>query len=157
MTGAILRRMTIPAQTPPADITLRVLGPDDAPVLTDVVDQFWGLDAEAAHLQAFFADPSGCVVTAHHGEKLVGYTFGYRLPRFDGAPIALLWDLEVKSAHRNKGIASAMIERFRQETGTDRRALLLVEPDNTALQHLCEKLGAVSGPPAKIYRFDAEA
>jgi ribosomal protein S18 acetylase RimI-like enzyme len=68
---------------------------------------------EAAH--EFLADHRHLVFAALDDEEVLGFAYGYLLPRIDGRTAAFFYELEVGEEHRRRGLGRALTEAMLEE------------------------------------------
>jgi ribosomal protein S18 acetylase RimI-like enzyme len=112
-------------------------------------DPFYSTDRFIERFRGYTSAPGFELVTAHDGDQLVGYVFGYVLPEgarwwnglLDAVPQGFtdetgtrtfaLNELHVRAAWRGRGIASRLHAELINHRHED-RATILVRPDNPA-------------------------
>jgi ribosomal protein S18 acetylase RimI-like enzyme len=113
-------------------------------------DPFYSASRFAERLNGYVKAPGFKLVTARTGNVLIGYAFGYMLPRdarwwnglLDATPEGFttetgsrtfaLNELHVRADHRGSGVASTM-HRSLMTADHHERATVLVRPENPAL------------------------
>ena len=116
---------------PPGQTTIRRLGPGDEDVVRAL--------AEDEPQTALLADERTTFVAAFDGETLVGFAFGYLLPRRHGRPsIFFVYEIDVDERYRRQGVGRRLMEEllFGQE-----EAFVLTDADNGAAMALYASLG----------------
>jgi len=112
----------------PVQTTIRRATPDDVRTL-----------AEKAPQTALLDDPGTIFLVAEQAGDVVGFVFGYVLPRRHGNATQLfVYELDVDEPHRRQGIARRLMGTLLdgQEEG-----FVLTEPDNEAANALYAALG----------------
>ena len=96
---------------------------------------------------SFVADPGSVAFVAEVGGEILGWCWGYVLPRPDGQSMMLIYDLEVRPESRRQGIGrglvTAMLETARERGAS--KAWLTTAHDNSPARALYSHLG---GQPA---------
>ncbi len=118
------------------ETSVRRLGPGDEDVVAKL--------AEAAPQVALLADERTIFLAAFQSDSVVGFVFGYELPRRHGMPsILFVYEVEVDAAYRGQGIATKLfreLERVARARGI-REAFVFTEPDNEPANRLYAALG----------------
>ncbi len=125
----------------PRDITVRRLGPADAPVFGDWLAMFGeafdepetytgappGPDWVAERLSA----PDFIALAAFDGETVVGGIAAYVLKKFEQERSEVyIYDLAVAETHRRRGVATALIELTRAEARKADAWVIYVQADH---------------------------
>jgi aminoglycoside 3-N-acetyltransferase I len=100
--------------------------------------------AEGVPQTALLADESTIFLIAFRDEQVVGFVFGYELPRRHGNPsILFVYEVEVAEAHRGSGVATRLFRELEQTARARgiKEAFVLTEPDNEAANRLYASLG----------------
>ncbi len=135
------------------EVEVRVLGPGDESVVAQSLEQ-WGQRPDPAFVDRFLSSPEVRAVAALDGDKLVGFSHGYLLPRADGLPMAMLYSLDVVPAYRRRGIATRMVQTFREAAGPVSRLRLVTDASNSAARLLYMSIGGTPVPePATVYEW----
>ncbi len=111
----------------------------DLPLLRRTVRQFKELEGSPAYAQA----PGALAFVAHDGLEILGWCWGYLLPRPDGLSMMYLHELEVAEAHRRKGLGRELLCAFMTEGSKvgATKMFLFTAADNVAARSLYESLG----------------
>ncbi|GAA1508007.1 GNAT family N-acetyltransferase [Kribbella lupini] len=113
---------------------------------------FMGRPAEEAYLRS----PTSLAFVAVVGSEVVGWCWGYHLPRPDGTSMLYVHQLKVAEAHRGQGIGRELVTTF-MTAGTAAGAgtmFLTTGADNTAARALYDSLGgglAEQGPTVNYW------
>ena len=95
--------------------------------------------AEDAPHTALLDDERVTFLVAEQDERVVGFVFGYLLPRRHGTATEMfVYELEVDEPYRRQGIATRLMRALVE--GCE-EAFVLTEPDNDAANALYESLG----------------
>lgn len=124
---------------------IRRLGPSDGPLLDAAVRAFRGFEERGD--ASFLTDPRTVALIARDGETVVGWAWGFELPRATGGAMLLLYELEVGEAARGRGLGRSLVDAFVQQA-RDRgfeRMWLLTDVEDDIARRLYEGAG---GRPA---------
>jgi ribosomal protein S18 acetylase RimI-like enzyme len=120
-------------------------------VYADADDQFFGEDRYRRQLAGHMQAPAWDLVVAEIDDEMVGYIYGFALPAAtrwwrgllsemppgftdeDGLRTVAISEILVYGKWRRRGVARALHDEFLAGRA-ERRATLLVEPENTAAQ-----------------------
>lgn len=95
---------------------------------------------------ALLGDERTVFLVALDGERILGYVFGYELPRRHGDPsIFFVYEIEVEAACRREGVATRLMNELRRicrERGIG-EGFVLTEPDNVAANALYAAAGGM--------------
>jgi aminoglycoside 3-N-acetyltransferase I len=126
----------------PADIEIRLLGPDDANIVRALRTYEGEGDPEG-----LLADTRTLLLVAFDGADPVGLVLAHELPRRHGDRSKLfVYEVDVAESHQRRGIASALLARLAEiasERGI-RVGFVLTGPDNTAANALYASAGGSS-------------
>jgi ribosomal protein S18 acetylase RimI-like enzyme len=90
---------------------------------------------------ALLDDPRTIFLVAERDGAVVGFVFGYLLPRRHREEAELfVYELGVDEPHRRRGVAAALMEELRRRGG-GAPAFVLTEPDNEAANATYASLG----------------
>ena len=89
---------------------IRRLGARDGAVMDAAVRAFHGFELQAD--PAFLADPRSLAFVALDGETVVGFAWGFELPKPTGGTSDLLCALEVAEAVREHGVGKELLGAF---------------------------------------------
>jgi aminoglycoside 3-N-acetyltransferase I len=134
-------------QAPPSDggkpesVEVRVLTRDDVALARAMLDLFGReFEDEATYgqnqpddryLQRLLDSDSFVAIVAQDAGLLVGGLAGYVLPKFEQTRSEFyIYDLAVDSAHRRRGVATAMIERLKRLAITRGVYVIFVQADH---------------------------
>jgi ribosomal protein S18 acetylase RimI-like enzyme len=124
----------------------------DAELLARAVRTFMNADADAGYLEA----PGTLAFVATAADKIIGWCWGYRLARPDGASMLYLHQLEVVESHRGQGIGRALTSAF-MDAGRSAGAtkmFLTTGAENAPARKLYDSLGgglATQGPTVNYW------
>lgn len=110
---------------------------------------------DAAYTNALLAQESFVALVAVVGDEVVGALAGYELPKFEQARSEFyIYDLAVDETHRRKGIATALINRFRNIAKDHNGWVVFVQADyeDPPAIALYERLGTRE----EVLHFDIE-
>jgi len=100
--------------------------------------------AEREPQTALLGDDRTVFLVALDGDRILGYVFGYELPRRHGDPsIFFVYEVEVDAACRRQGVATRLMNELRRicrERGIP-EGFVLTEPDNAAANALYAAAG----------------
>lgn len=106
--------------------------------------------------QAFLEAPHALAFVARRSEQILGWCWGYHLPRPDASSMLYLHRLEVASEHRRQGIGRALLRAFMSagaQAGAT-RMFLTTGQGNAPARALYESLGgglAAQGPTVSYW------
>ena len=127
-------------------------GPHGVELLAEAARKFRGTDGSGS-----FVDVSGTLAfIAVEDDEVIGWCWGYHLPRPDGSSMTYLHELEVDETHRRHGVGRALMEEF-LAAGRERgatKAFLTTGQANAAARRLYESLGgspAAQGPTVNYW------
>lgn len=133
---------------------IRRLGVGDEAALREALTVFRGY--ERVEPETFLSDPNGFVMIADTGNNIIGWTYGYILSRPEGQHSMLIYELEVETDHRRRGVASQLISScidLATESGC-RKAWVMTDRDNTPALNLYAKTNARRGQDQAILIWD---
>ena len=146
-------------------IEIRVLGGPDVAVLRKMLATFGeafgdlptytARQPDDSYLRRLLESDTFVAIAAVTGSDVVGGLTGYVLPKFEQARSELyIYDLAVHSAHRRRGVATAMIEQLRVLAATRGIYVIFVQADggDDPAISLYTKLGI----RAEVLHFDIE-
>jgi ribosomal protein S18 acetylase RimI-like enzyme len=146
----------------PANLTIKVLGPDDEPVLTHVAPDVFDnpINPEFAH--EFLHDPRHHIAVALDAGVVVGFASGVHYLHPDKPPELWINEVAVAPTHRRQGLAKAVLEALFKvgRAHCCKVAWVLTDRGNPAAMALYSsvggKEGADEGPSEKTlgYQFD---
>lgn len=88
------------------------------------------------------ANPNFLLLLATESEQCIGYLHGQTLHRLDGERMLLVYEIEVASQHRRRGIGTSLMDgalRYAVEAGLA-RCWLVTESDNRIARSFYESL-----------------
>jgi len=137
-------------------VAIRLLGPDDAPVLDRVADDVFDFAVDARWTREFLADRRHHLIVALDGEVVVGMTSAVHYVHPDKAPQLWINEVGVAATHRGQGIArrllAAMLDHGRALGCTE--AWVGTEETNAAARALYAGVpGAAPAEPFVLYAF----
>ncbi|WP_369076705.1 GNAT family N-acetyltransferase [Paractinoplanes abujensis] len=127
--------------------------PQDAELFERAVRRFRGTSGGGL---AYLRSPGASAFVSHRGHEVVGWCWGYHLPRPDGFSMLYLHQLEVVESHRRQGIGRALLVAFMRagaQAGATTMFLTTGEA-NTAARALYDSLGgglATQGPTVNYW------
>lgn len=133
---------------------IEVSSPQDLPLLAAAVRKFRGVDADRRYARASGA--LALVATEKEGSEIVGWCWGYHLPRPDGFSMLYLHDVEVDEPYRRRGVGRRLVEAFMdsgRRAGASKMFLTTGEA-NIPARRLYEGLGggvAAQGPTVNYW------
>ena len=121
--------------------TIRRLGPDDVVLSRDLNGLFgeafcdeatYGADPPSdAYLRGLLAKEHVIVLVDIDGEELRGGLVAYEFDKLEKARREVyLYDLAVRSAHRRRGVATALIQRLREIAASRDAWVVFVQADH---------------------------
>ena len=87
-----------------------LLGPDDAPLLTDVADDVFDHALDPIWTAEFLRDPRHHMVVARDGSLVVGFASGVHYVHPDKPPELWINEVGVAGTHRRRGLGRALVE-----------------------------------------------
>jgi len=108
-------------------------------------------------MEGFLARPGNLLIVAVDKGHPVGYVVAYEIPRIDGgAPMMLVYEVDVLAAMRRQGIGTSMMRRLEEEAR--RRGIgamwVLTDDGNPAALALYGAAGATRvEPPQVVFRW----
>jgi GNAT superfamily N-acetyltransferase len=113
---------------------------------------FMGRAADEAYLRS----PTSLAFVAVVGSEVVGWCWGYHLPRPDGTSMLYVHQLKVAEAHRGQGIGRELVTTFMTAGAAAgaSKMFLTTGADNTAARALYDSLGgglAEQGPTVNYW------
>ncbi len=125
----------------PGTLEVRVLSAEDVALARSMLNLFGReFDDEATYgtrqpedryLQRLLGSDSFVAIVAQEGGRVIGGLAGYVLPKFEQARSEFyIYDLAVDSAHRRRGVATAMIERLKRLAVTRGIYVIFVQADH---------------------------
>ncbi len=141
----------------PVPIEIRLLGQDDADVLSRVGDGVFDGPIDEQWTARFLADPSHHIIVAVDDDTVVGMITAVDYVHPDKAPQLWINEVGVGPSHQRRGIARellrAMLAHSRSLGCTE--AWLGTEDDNVPARRLYEDAGS-TGEPFVLYSFEIE-
>lgn len=143
----------------PPTVTIRVLGPDDAPVLDRVILGVFDNVIDPRWTAEFFADPRHHLAVALDGDSVVGMASGLHYVHPDKPPELFVNEVGVAPAYQNQGIGrrllQALFDRGR-ELGC-REAWVGTDQSNAAARRLYAAVGGTEdAEPTVLVWFSLE-
>ena len=89
------------------------LTPDDAELAGALAETVGGDRPKADDMREWLAEPTVVAIGAWVDAQPAGFVWGHLLPRYDRAPMLLLYSIDVAATHRQAGIGTALIEAMR--------------------------------------------
>ena len=100
--------------SPTTSVTIRVMQPGDEPRLAKVGDGVFDGILEPARLRAFLEMPGHFLIVAIDVDVVVGMTTAVRYLNPDKPPELWINEVGVAPAHRNRGVATALLGKALQ-------------------------------------------
>lgn len=120
--------------------SVKTLGFDDVDMLRAMLDVF-GLafddldrycrnQPSSEYLNKLLASDTFIAVAGLSGNKVVGALAAYELRKYEQAVSEIyIYDLAVEESHRRKGVATAMIEKLKQDAVSRSASVMFVQAD----------------------------
>jgi aminoglycoside 6'-N-acetyltransferase I len=135
------------------EIEVRVLGPNEADVLNNVVPGVFDDTIDAARAAEFLADRRHHLVVAMSDAAIVGFASGIHYVHPD-KPEPEFWinEIGVAPGHRGAGIGRRLLAAILDvaRNAGCREAWVLAEPDNAAALHLYSRVAGACRPDAQL-------
>ena len=127
--------------TMPASFDIRLLGADDAALLSamntlfgaafDEADTYTGARPDDAWLQTLLRSDTFIAIAACRDDAVIGALAAYVLPKFEQARSEVyIYDLAVDAEHRRQGVATALIEALQREAADRGAWVIYVQADH---------------------------
>ena len=136
-------------------IEIRLLGPDDAPVLERVAEDVFDSPVDPRWSAEFLSDRRHHLVVALDDDVVVGMVSAVDYVHPDKAPQLFVNEVGVASSHHRRGIARRLLDVMLAHGRTlgCTEAWVGTEHDNVAARRLYESAGAGAGEPFVLYEF----
>jgi len=131
----------------------RRLHPGDEARAIEVGTSFDAAPFAAERVASFLANPANYLLIAEDAGELAGYVIAYRLDRLDReAKQLFIYDLGVSSAHRRRGVGTALMAQIRKLVAAESmmEAFVLTDRDNEAAIGLYRASGGVEAAPGSL-------
>jgi len=146
------------------DLDIRRLADEDAELAVDVLTSLkdGGRGAPVANpdgSRAFLQDPRNVLVAALADGEPVGYAIAYVLERADRpSPMILLYEIEVASRHRRRGIGLGLIDRVREIARSEGayKMWVLTEWENVAARALYRSAGGAESGDSLLIEWSED-
>ncbi len=146
-----------------ATFDVRVLAPDDAPTLRDLLHLFGDAFEDLAHyasrqpddgyLRRLLERDTFIAIAASSDAGVVGGLAAYVLPKFEQARSEVyLYDLAVDAAHRRRGVATALIDALKPVAAARGAEVVFVQADRGDDAAIALYSGL--GTRADVHHFD---
>ncbi len=124
-------------------VTIRLLGPDDAPVLERVAPGVFDNDVHPRWTAEFFRDPRHHLTVALGGEQVVGMASALHYVHPDKPPELYINEVGVAPAYRNQGVGRGLLKALLAHGKTlgCAEAWLGTERTNTAARRMYAAVG----------------
>jgi len=126
-------------------IEIRILGPNDGPVLRRLADEVFDHPVNPAWSTEFLKDSRHHLVVALDENLVVGFASGVHYVHPDKAAQLFINEVGVAPSHQGGGIGKSLVSAL-LEVGRGLgcyEAWVLTEPDNTPARRLYESLGGL--------------
>jgi aminoglycoside 6'-N-acetyltransferase I len=135
-----------------AQLTVRVLGPDEAQVLDRVAPDVFDHPVDPRWTSEFFADARHHIAVAIDAGVVVGMATGVHYVHPDKPPELWVNEVGVAASHQRQGIARALLEALFAHARTlgCREAWVLTEDDNVAARRLYATVGGREERPIYV-------
>ncbi|MEE9389538.1 MAG: GNAT family N-acetyltransferase [Paracoccaceae bacterium] len=135
------------------NITIKVLGPDDAPVLAQVRDDVFDNPVIPAQAAAFLASDLHCMVVALDGNQVIGMASAVTMLHPDKEPMVFINEVGVHDDYQCRGVGKKLTELLIKTVNpkSDRDVWLATEEDNTAARALYRSLKARETKGVVVY------
>lgn len=133
-------------------ITVRTLGPDDAPLLSHVAPDVFDHAVDPRWTAEFLNDPRHHLAVALDGDLIVGIASAVHYVHPDKAPELWVNEVGVAPSHWRQGIGRQLLDALFAR-GRDvgcQMAWVLTEPDNTAARRLYAAVGGAEAPEPPV-------
>ena len=128
-------------------VEIRVLGPDDLPVLLNVADDVFDHPIQPEYAQEFLSDPRHHLAVAIDAGIVVGFASAVHYLHPDAAPQLWINEVGVADSHLRQGLGRALLRRLfdvgRSHHCTE--AWVLTHRGNEAANALYRSLGGLDG------------
>lgn len=123
-----------------------LLGVDDGVLLRAAVRRFRGVDPDDP--DAFLADPATIAMATLDGAEVVGWAWGTRQRHVCGYTQVQLYEIEVESTRRGRGLGRALLVHFLDLAAVEghRRMWLFTDEANVVAKSLYESTGGQPSP-----------
>jgi ribosomal protein S18 acetylase RimI-like enzyme len=139
-------------------LTIRLLGPDDGPVLDRVAPDVFDGPVDPYWTAEFLADPRHHIAVAldgDDGDLVVGMASGVHYVHPDKPPQMFINEVGVAPSHHRQGIGrrvvEALLERARERGCTE--AWVLTAEGNAPAQNLYASSGGIAPERSLMYTF----
>ena len=142
-------------------MVIRRLRVGDDSVARQAVEVFKASRPSTRHLANFLANKDNYVYIAEVDEKPVGFLLAYKLERCDGEqPMMLLYEIEVLSDYRRRGIAKCLISEVKRVCQREQfmKAFVITSETNAPAMGLYESTGGrreARGEAIFVYRTES--
>lgn len=127
----------------PLPVTCRRLTADDLPLALRMQEDFRAALLSHEGAAAFLADPSCWLFAALAEDRVVGFSYGYALPRPDGRRMLYIHEVGVMDACQRRGVGTALMTALKEAARADglQRIFLIAHQGNAAANALYRKCG----------------
>jgi aminoglycoside 6'-N-acetyltransferase I len=139
-----------------ANITIRLLSPDESAVLDQVADEVFDEAIDPRWCAEFFADPRHHLVVALDGHTVVGFASAVQYVHPDKAPELWINEVGVAPSHHRLGIGKQLMQALLSHGRAlgCRQGWVLTEDDNTAARALYLSAGGKEIERPVMVEFD---
>lgn len=130
------------------DIEYRRLTPSDLPLALGMNADFRAGFADRAAVERFLADGKNLLFAAISGGRVVGFAYGYRMARLDGAAdMIYIHEVGVVEAMQRRGVGTAMLGALLDEARREGicKVFLITSRANVAANALYRRAGGEPG------------
>lgn len=143
-------------------VDVRILGPEDAAVLSTVSPGVFDNEIDPTHATEFLRDARHHIAVALDGQTVVGFASGVHYVHPDKPPELWINEVGVAPTHRRQGLGVRLLRALfarGREVGC-REAWVLTSPANAAAIRLYESAGGsdLADPPVMFtFRLEPDA
>ena len=142
-----------------ATVTIRRLGPSDAPVLANIADDLFDDAIDLALTRAFLNDPRHHLFVALDADRVIGVVSGVHYVHPDKRAQLFINDIATAAAYRRRGIARALLAALRDHARAlgCSEAWVLTERSNLAARSLYEDCAGDAGEATLMFTFKLDS
>lgn len=133
-------------------IQIRLLGPDDAAVLSQIADDVFDHEVDPTWCAEFFADPRHHLAVAIDGTQVVGMASAVHYLHPDKPPELFINEVGVAAAYQGRAIGRQLLATLLTHAATlgCESAWVLTEATNTSARRMYAAAGGVEATTAPL-------